>query len=266
MSITMSPMSGFADRPRHARRALPGAPEDSRRSRSTWPAQPSRARAKLEPGLPESRGKSEDLPRNLETSGEFIGGRLCLDFVNTVDWRRRSDPEELLRDYAGLLDWSVRAGAVSQREARRLRTATQADAPAAAAAFEAALGLRESFYRAALAHAHAETPPEGDLAGVVRSYAQAVMQARLSRDGTAYEWAFDENADDLDRPWWPVAVSAVELLRSPELSRVRECEGRGCGWLFLDESRSHTRRWCSAASCGNRERVRRYYARTRRQA
>jgi predicted RNA-binding Zn ribbon-like protein len=194
---------------------------------------------------------------------EFIGGRLCLDFANTVDWRRRSEPEELLHDYPGLLDWSVRAGAVSSPEARRLSAAAEADPRTAAAAFAAGLTLREAFYRAALAHAHGETPPERDLAQVVRSYAEAVQRARLTRDGTAYEWAFDESADDLDRPWWPVAVSSVELLSSPELARVRECEGRGCGWLFLDESRSRTRRWCSAAGCGNRERVRRYYARTR---
>jgi predicted RNA-binding Zn ribbon-like protein len=196
---------------------------------------------------------------------EFIGGRLCLDFANTVDWRRRSKPEELLHDYAGLLDWSVRAGAVSLAEARRLSAAAEADPRAAAAAFAAGLELREAFYRAALAQAHAEPPSEGDLARVVRSYAEAVQRARLTRDGTAYEWAFDENADELDRPWWPIAVSAVDLLGSQELARVRECEGRGCGWLFLDGSRSRTRRWCSAASCGNRERVRRYYARRRRQ-
>jgi predicted RNA-binding Zn ribbon-like protein len=197
---------------------------------------------------------------------EFIGGRLCLDFANTVDWRRRSEPEELLHDYAGLLDWSVRAGSLSPAEARRLSAAAEADPRAAAAAFASGLGLREAFYRAALAHARGETPPEDDLAQVVRSYSQAVHNARLSRDGTAYEWAFDENADDLDRPWWPVAVSAVELLSSPGLARVHECEGRGCGWLFLDQSRSRTRRWCSASSCGNRERVRRHYLRTRREA
>jgi predicted RNA-binding Zn ribbon-like protein len=201
-----------------------------------------------------------------DVSEEFIGGRLCLDFANTVDWRRRSEPEELLPDYGGLLDWSVRAGTLSTREPRRLAAAAETDPPAVAAAYAAGLRLREAFYRAALAHAHRDRPSERDLTKVAQCYAEAVRHARLSRDGTAYEWAFDEKADDLGRPWWPVAVSAVELLSSPELARVRECEGRGCGWLFLDESRSHTRRWCSAASCGNRERVRRYYARTRRQA
>ena len=196
-------------------------------------------------------------------SKEFIGGRLCLDFVNTVDWRTRSQPEELLPDYFGLVDWSVRAGTVPPTEARVLAAAAQKHPRAAATAFAQAVVLREGFYRTVLAHAHGETPPELDLAQVVSSYALAVEKARLSLDGTSFEWTFRESAGDLDRPWWPVAVSAVELLTSPELARVRECEGRGCGWLFLDQSRSRTRRWCSASGCGNRERVRRYYARTR---
>lgn len=196
-------------------------------------------------------------------SMEFIGGRLCLDLANTVDWRTRVEPEELLDDYQGLVDWSVRAGAVSSTQAGRLAAAARKDPGSAAAAFERALTLREGVYRTVVAHAHGVAPPERDLAEVVNSYAEAVEMARLSPDATSYEWTFDETAGDLDRPWWPVAVSAVELLMSPELARVRECEGRGCGWLFLDESRSHTRRWCSAAGCGNRERVRRYYARTR---
>jgi predicted RNA-binding Zn ribbon-like protein len=199
-------------------------------------------------------------------SKEFIGGRLCLDFANTVDWRTRSQPEELLPDYLGLVNWSVRAGTVPSTDARRLAAAAQEHPRAAATAFAQALMLREAFYRTVVARAHGETPPELDLAQVVYSYAEAVEKARLSVDGPSYEWTFDESGADLDRPWWPVAVSAVELLTSPELARVHECEGRGCGWLFLDESRSRTRRWCSAAGCGNRERVRRYYERARTRA
>jgi predicted RNA-binding Zn ribbon-like protein len=199
-------------------------------------------------------------------SREFIGGRLCLDFANTVDWRRRDEPEELLSDYLGLVDWSVRAGALPSSEAHRLAAAARKSPRTAAAAFAKALVFREAFYRTALAHAQGETSPEPDLAQVVSSYAEAAEKARLSADGTSYEWTFDESDGDLDRPWWPVSISAVDLLTSPDLTRVRECEGRGCGWLFLDESRSRTRRWCSAGGCGNRERVRRYYKRARTRA
>jgi predicted RNA-binding Zn ribbon-like protein len=62
-----------------------------------------------------------------------------------------------------------------------------------------------------------------------------------------------------------LAQATAALLTSPELSRLRLCEGAGCGWLFLDLSPNRSRRWCAMASCGNRAKARRHYAR-RRQA
>lgn len=38
---------------------------------------------------------------------------------------------------------------------------------------------------------------------------------------------------------------------------LRRCANPACRLLFEDSSRSHTRRWCDAAACGNRDRVRR---------
>ncbi|MGH3319645.1 MAG: CGNR zinc finger domain-containing protein [Streptosporangiaceae bacterium] len=55
----------------------------------------------------------------------------------------------------------------------------------------------------------------------------------------------------------------MELLQSSDLAALRRCQNSACGWLFLDRSRSHTRRWCSSADCGNRERVRRHASRHR---
>jgi predicted RNA-binding Zn ribbon-like protein len=50
-------------------------------------------------------------------------------------------------------------------------------------------------------------------------------------------------------------------LQSSQLHLIRTCQGPGCGWMFLDRTRSHTRRWCSSGDCGNRDRARRHYAR-----
>ena len=60
---------------------------------------------------------------------------------------------------------------------------------------------------------------------------------------------------------WPVARSVAELLTSPNLGRVKVCGGEGCGWMFLDESRNASRRWCDSRNCGNRKRVRKHLAR-----
>ncbi len=59
-----------------------------------------------------------------------------------------------------------------------------------------------------------------------------------------------------------LAQSAADLLGNPgRLARVRVCEGEGCGWLFVDDSRSARRRWCSMSDCGNRAKARAHYRR-----
>ena len=56
-----------------------------------------------------------------------------------------------------------------------------------------------------------------------------------------------------------IALAVDELLRSPTIETVRECER--CSWLFLSGGRGRPRRWCSMATCGNREKAARHYAR-----
>jgi predicted RNA-binding Zn ribbon-like protein len=59
----------------------------------------------------------------------------------------------------------------------------------------------------------------------------------------------------------PILRSTAELLTSPALARVRECDSDTCWWLFLDGSKSGTRRWCDMKVCGNREKARRHHKR-----
>ena len=59
-----------------------------------------------------------------------------------------------------------------------------------------------------------------------------------------------------------LAVDAVDVLRS-DPGRLRMCQGPLCSLPFLDESRSGTRRWCTAQRCGNRVNTKMYRDRLR---
>jgi len=76
-----------------------------------------------------------------------------------------------------------------------------------------------------------------------------------------FVWSRADATDSLTAPLRPVVRSAAELLTSDLVDRVRECHGDDCTWLFLDQSRNRSRRWCSMESCGNRAKVRRHYRR-----
>ena len=56
----------------------------------------------------------------------------------------------------------------------------------------------------------------------------------------------------------PVAHAATQLLIGDELDRIKVCGG--CRYIFVDESKNRSRRWCSMEDCGTAEKVRRYVA------
>ena len=215
----------------------------------------------------------DDAPRI--TIGEHTiplrGGRLCIDFVNTVDnWhaprRRDTDAPESdhLSGYGDLLSWARQVGAVSDGSARVLQAAAERRPAEAGRVFGRATKLRSAIHDAVLA---ANSRSAGaDLAPLNDEVRRLLAVSRLEPAGEAYVLARpgerDEEADDLDRVLWPVVRSATALLTAPEeLARVRECPHETCGWLFYDAS--GRRRWCSMASCGTRDKVRRFRQRQR---
>ncbi|MES2392128.1 MAG: ABATE domain-containing protein [Acidobacteriota bacterium] len=53
----------------------------------------------------------------------------------------------------------------------------------------------------------------------------------------------------------PLAEAAADLLANGDFELIRRCESADCVLWFYDRTRSHRRRWCSMASCGNRNKV-----------
>jgi predicted RNA-binding Zn ribbon-like protein len=197
----------------------------------------------------------------------FVGGNLALDFTNTVSYQFAAPQErrDKLKNYEILLMWAEQGGAISRERARALRRAAAGRAAEAAAVLEEARALRDAIFRLFYARSRDEVAPAADLALVNRALAVALAHRRLElRDG-AYVLDFDRDGDDLDAPLWPVAAAAAELLTSEGCGRVRVCSAvdEDCSWLFVDDTRNHSRRWCTMKDCGNRAKARRHYARAK---
>jgi predicted RNA-binding Zn ribbon-like protein len=208
------------------------------------------------------------------TTLEQIGGAAALDFANT----REGDPEpEHLHGYGDVVAWAAHSGVIDAPTARRLARAARGGA--AERAFERALRLRAAIDATFRALAAGAEPPTEALAAIAAFEADAIAHGRLipappaghdrgssgddsgSSGGDAppprFEWAW--GGEELDRVLWPVAHSAVDLLRDGPLDRLKTCHV--CPWLFLDLSRNRSRRWCSMNECGGRDKMRRYRAR-----
>jgi predicted RNA-binding Zn ribbon-like protein len=192
---------------------------------------------------------------------ELLGGHVCLDFINTVDWRGSENPQELLQSFQDLILWGRHASLFPDRDAQKLLHKAVELPIEAEKIFKHAIALRETLYRIFAAVIQGTDPQEKDLRTFNEQLSQTMIHARIMKTETGFAWDASSDKNALDRMLNPIIRSAADLLVSDELKRVKTCADAKCGWLFLDKSRNNSRRWCNMQDCGNRAKVSRFYRR-----
>ncbi len=193
---------------------------------------------------------------------ELIGGHLALDLVNTVSWRQDPDQwRENLATPSDLLTWTHRAALLDEQHLTAIFGTIAEDPKTAEGVLRSVHELREQLY-SHLADCIDDRSGEQQIAAgspLHRTLADAVTASSLT--GTPARWTLQARGP-LHLPRI-LALHALDLLQTMPADRLRRCDDDGCGWLFLDSTRNHSRRWCSSGDCGNRDRARRHYARNR---
>jgi predicted RNA-binding Zn ribbon-like protein len=208
------------------------------------------------------------VPSELENPPRFqfdlSGGVLCLDFANTISQRKAPERGiDHLPKYDDFVGFAEQAGILSSEQGEGLRTLAQRKSRLADAVLRRALAYRENVYRAFAAVAEGRTVASDDIQQINDLALEALNHRQLEPSDGRYQWQWRWNGlNTMERILWPIAQSAADLLTSPELRKVRMCEAPTCAWLFLDQSRNRSRRWCDMKVCGNRQKARRHYQRT----
>ena len=194
---------------------------------------------------------------------QLVGGHLAVDFVNTVGGLRDAGPDrndDALETYDDLVEWSERVNVLSRDEAAALGSMGRAQEPQARRVARRAVKLRELVYDVLRAVADGRDPDPKLLERLRKAEREALAHARLElRDGKLqFVWPLTE---DLAAPLWPLVNAAVDLLTHGPVERLKVCAN--CRWLFLDESRNRSRRWCSMDECGVQIKTQRFVERRR---
>lgn len=190
---------------------------------------------------------------------------LALEFANTRYWRGRETQSETLNSPDDLLKWCADAK-IPAPAVERLRTWWQQHPHKAEHAFGEALELREALYRIFRTIAEEGEPASADLDVLNRALSEAPPRAHLVRADGGYAWRLGDLKLETAALLAPVIWAAGDLLIEPARIKVRRCANDECVWLFLDDSKSGTRRWCDMKACGNRAKAHRHYAKMKKEA
>lgn len=192
---------------------------------------------------------------------EFIAGALCLDFANTIHNSRAEDTGEELHAISDLLQWAKEAGRLSPAHHARLAAHYNRNPREAAAALAKGTAIRDLLRSLFAGIAHGRPLSSQRLSELNAALAHAPGLLRVHKKSDRIETEWTSAAGGLQQVLFAVLDSAAELLAGDRLGRIRECASTDCTWLFVDESRNRSRRWCDMSVCGNRMKARRHYQR-----
>lgn len=182
----------------------------------------------------------------------FLAGATAIDFLNT-EIMSEGNPADLLEKPGDLDDWLVEAGLQPRRGTR----------PATPRSLNEVKELRRALRILILRMAGGHAPTTRDLAALNEALERAPGNLTMEKDGIGLRLRFSPRPASENDPMVLISRCAAEFLARADLSLIRSCGGRDCVLLFYDTTKSHTRRWCSMTSCGNRAKVAQHYRRSR---
>ncbi len=194
------------------------------------------------------------------------GGHLGLDYLNTVsDHMSLTGDDDFSPGYVNVVEWCWQAGVLTDEDTARLLRAASKEPREAAAVRKRVIAFREALY--AIVHTFTlDGEPATDSLDLFNNELRNANQyGYFAANGPHLAWQWRDEPR-LDRILWPIGQSAVELLTSERLHKVKQCQAEHCQTYFLDNSKNGSRRFCSAAGCGTADRVRRFRERRKSNA
>jgi len=191
----------------------------------------------------------------------FLGSHPAIDFLNT-SLAPHGAHIETIADGAALVSWLVAAGLLEAGEAGKLERRFGVKALDATA--QEARKVRE-WARAWLVRWRSR--PKGGYEEEIVALNKLLARETRSREVVADKGGFRViETPRIEMPGELIALVAVQiaaLLAEEDPCLVKDCAGGGCTLWFLDRTKAHRRRFCSATACGNRAKVAAFRSRQR---
>jgi predicted RNA-binding Zn ribbon-like protein len=176
-----------------------------------------------------------------ETASGVLG--LVQAYVNTTDLE---DGTDQLNDPNTLVAWLVAKGLMSSGEA-------------SAADVKHAIAVREAIRGVIGANTGASVFPV-DIATLNGAAGASRLRARFGSDGRA---RLEPEAGGVEGALGRMVAAVFAAMGDDDWERLKLCGSHSCRWAFFDKSRNRSSRWCRMASCGNRQKARRFRERAK---
>jgi predicted RNA-binding Zn ribbon-like protein len=193
----------------------------------------------------------------------LVAGKLALDFTNSESGRGGVKHLDHLQTAADLITWASHADIISKKDALLSQRAIKGQSKLSRQLITRGRSLRETVYQVNSCVIAGRQPADKLLRSLTAAHAEMLAVATLTLHADNYAWTWDPRIELTAAILGPITVSALTLLIQADLSRIKQCNGNHCGWLFFDGTKNKSRQWCDMSVCGNRAKASALRARAR---
>jgi predicted RNA-binding Zn ribbon-like protein len=179
--------------------------------------------------------------------------RLCLDFANLP--YTSGDPVAHPTSWLELIDFLTENSVISRPRSEELRELTESDPKAAGTLMRQAQRLGDALRLVFTALVRGEDLEPAWVGPINAILAITEGHDELQCDEARWKLGFRARHEGLEWLLAAIARSGAELIAERAEGGLQRCGNASCRLLFYDDSRTHRRRWCSMALCGNRSKV-----------
>lgn len=171
---------------------------------------------------------------------------MCLEFINTQWYTKHRPFKEYLEDQVWLdmfcSNWNIPVTKASPRVIRTLKS------------------VRNNLFGMARQLVLTKTIPQESIAKLNGYLRYGTFRQRLSSESGRFRIERISRTKGLNRIICDIALSFADLLSNYQLEYLKECRNPDCDWIFYDDSKNHSRKWCDNR-CATLMKVREYRAR-----
>lgn len=176
------------------------------------------------------------------------GGVLCLDFINTVSDYTEHEPLNYITNEQEWLTWLKRVKLIEEDFCGFEKDSFS---------IYKIMSVRETLYKLFASYVREKVIEKKILSQFNKDFGWMNNHLKFISTGKEIKEVLDYNKLSANDYLLPIIRSAKDVLTSKLLKNIKECPN--CGWIFLDKTKSNTRRWCNMKACGNKIKTQKYY-------
>jgi predicted RNA-binding Zn ribbon-like protein len=186
---------------------------------------------------------------------KLVGEEISFDFINTISWPGTEWEHDWLDKAGNFILWAVAAGIINNSKAKLFAAKPKAWLNKE---MKYVCTIRQDLTNVLTPLAFNKNPSDD----AIKKLNVLIHQINDYRniDFKKHTWVWND-ALSFKEVLAPVVWNAGQVLTEADHTRIRHCPS--CNWLFYDNTKNKSRRWCDMQDCGSRDKSLRYYHRTK---